>query len=142
MLKQCKFISPETKKQCGITHAVFSDGFCIHHSASKEAQEARERRKTAQKTRPELSKISPFTRIHFKCLDCSDGLSSLYFCPVVDCSLWLLRFGKTPETFIKHHGETSKVLFDPKVFEEAGIFGSAVYPDECLAIYKKLQGKQ
>lgn len=51
----------------------------------------------------ESKKLTPMKAIRAKCLDCSSGsFKEVRGCPVTDCSLWQLRFGKRPETVRKN----------------------------------------
>ena len=62
-------------------------------------------------------------QIRLKCLD-GDGneKDEIKFCSITDCPLWYFRFGTYPQTYIKAHGDKSKILFDKDAFKEGGIF--------------------
>ena len=45
-----------------------------------------------------MKRLTPLRAIRVKCLDCSAGQrSEIRNCPVIDCPLYLYRFGKNPK---------------------------------------------
>lgn len=52
---------------------------------------------------PEDKILTPFRAIRANCLICSGGSSNeVKLCPIKDCPLYPYRFGKRPQTAIKH----------------------------------------
>jgi len=78
-------------------------------------------------------------QIRRKCLDCSGNENSeIKFCSATDCDLWYFRFGTYPKTYIKAHGDNSKILFDKDAFKEKGILGHKKTVSELRKEYKRL----
>jgi hypothetical protein len=47
--------------------------------------------------------ITPMKAIRKKCLDCSGGSArEVSLCPITTCPIYSYRYGKRPETVIKH----------------------------------------
>jgi hypothetical protein len=80
-----------------------------------------------------LPRPSPLKQIRKFCLDCCGGSTkSVRFCHSVDCSLWFLRFGRYPGTFVRENGKKSKQLFDKDNFKKGAKFS----PDLEIEEYK------
>ena len=70
-----------------------------------------------------LPRPSPLKQIRRFCLDCCGGSTkSIRFCHSVDCTLWYLRFGKYPRTFVREKGKKSEQLFDLNNFKKGAKF--------------------
>ena len=70
--------------------------------------------------------LQPMKKIRENCLSCAGGqAAAVRFCPVTDCPLWYLRFGRGPEALINEKRAGAKELLDPQNFEEGGKFDPA-----------------
>ena len=73
-----------------------------------------------------LPRPSPLKQVRKFCLECHRGSTkSVRYCHSTDCSLWYLRFGKYPGTFVRGNGKKSAQLFDKNHF----IKGAKFSPD-------------
>lgn len=135
--RQCNFIK-EDGKRCGMYR--FHNGFCIHHSKSKEARAEKARMAELRKKARKLSvatgkklKIKnphPLKQIRKFCLECHGGYKdSVKFCMAVECPLWFLRFGSAPKTVITNNNQ-EQMLLDPNAFGADKFFDSEDYVHE------------
>lgn len=63
--------------------------------------------------------ISPLKSIRKKCMDCSNNSSQeIELCPLTDCPLYPLRFGKMPKT-AKRHFQIREQIKQQKQFEKS-----------------------
>ena len=66
----------------------------------------------------------PLKQIRENCLDCcGNQYSQVRLCPLTDCPLWNLRFGRMPKTVVKAGGRDEEGLFNPENFEEGAKYG-------------------
>jgi len=80
-----------------------------------------------------IPKQSPLKQIRRFCLQCMGGsIKSVRFCADINCSLWYLRFGKFPKTFIRKNGKKFEQLFDKSNFQE----GERFCPNKEVSSYK------
>lgn len=71
----------------------------------------------------------PLKKIRENCLECSGNqYSGVRCCPLTDCPLWYLRFGRMPKTVVKAGGRDEEDLFNPEKFQEGAKYG----PDKDL----------
>ena len=78
-------------------------------------------------------RISPLKQIRKQCRECHSGSTkSVRFCHSVDCPLWFLRFGKFPNTLIRHFEEEFIQLFNRENFLKKGKFS----PDLDISQYR------
>jgi hypothetical protein len=124
---KCKFIKKDGT-QCRGT-MLFEDGFCIHHSKSERADEARAKIevKKAEKEKSLIAKKfkfplqSPLKQIRKNCVECCGNSSkTVMFCASVDCKLWFLRFGMLPKAFVRKNGKEHAQLFNKENFKTRG----------------------
>ena len=64
-----------------------------------------------------------FKSVRAKCLDCAGSPGEVRFCPVIDCPLWVFRFGSKPKAARRRLGEKGKDLLDKSNFVEGAKFG-------------------
>lgn len=73
-----------------------------------------------------ISRQLPLKQIRKQCLDCCCGkVKIIRFCATTECSLWYLRFGVFPRTFIRRHDKKFEQLFDKENFK----IGARYSPD-------------
>jgi len=78
-------------------------------------------------------------QIRLKCLDCDGNeKDEVKFCSATDCSLWYFRFGTYPQTYIKAHGDKSRILFEKDAFKDDGIFSPNKTVSELRKEYQRL----
>jgi len=62
--------------------------------------------------------------IYQNCLQCSYlEYKEVLFCPCTDCPYWPIRFGLTPDDFLKLNGNSFAIAFNKSNFREDAIFG-------------------
>ena len=62
-------------------------------------------------------------RIRENCLRCcGDSPKEVKYCPLTDCPLWPLRFGRRPKAAIRRLGKDGERLLDESNFKEGAIF--------------------
>jgi len=80
-----------------------------------------------------IPKQSPLKKIRKFCVVCCGGhTKSIRFCHDLDCSIWFLRFGKYPKTYIRENGKSAEQLFNPGNFKKGAKFD----PKEPESSYK------
>ena len=133
---QCKFIKSNGKR-CGNRIAIFDDGYCINHSQTEKAKEARSKRQRSKVEKEVIGKRlkvpnqSPLVQIRKNCIECcGDNVKAVMFCSSVDCKLWFLRFGKLPKAVVREKGEDWIRIFDEENFKEGGKYDPDILIDD------------
>ena len=69
--------------------------------------------------------------IRAHCLDCAgNSTREVRLCPITDCNLWPLRFGKGQKAVIRIMGELGKDLLDKSNFAEGAKYGAGLSASE------------
>ena len=80
-----------------------------------------------------IPRLQPLKQIRKQCLDCCCGSTkTIRFCASTECSIWYLRLGVYPRTFIRRHGKKFEQLFDKENFK----IGAKFSPDIEVEEYK------
>ena len=78
-----------------------------------------------------LPRPSPLKQIRKFCVDCCGGsYKTVMCCGSLDCSLWYLRFGTFPETYVKRKGKEYAGLFDKENFKPGAKYDPAQYVED------------
>lgn len=118
MKGQCKFLKKDETRCKGVL--VMEDGFCAVHSPT--AKKVKVDAKLVNKEKREIAKEFKLPSQQSKkqirkfCLECCETYRDIQFCASVDCALWFLRFGESPEAFVRNKGKNYARLFDKKNF--------------------------
>jgi len=115
--KTCRFIKEDRTKCKGVI--LLQDGLCMVHSPLAEKAKSTARKEKAKIARKfSLPNQTPMKQARKFCVACAETWRDIQFCASVDCSLWFLRFGKTPKAYIRDKGTAYAGLFNKKNFEE------------------------
>ena len=78
----------------------------------------------------EDSKTEILRRIRKNCIECAgDSIDEVKYCSILDCNLWLYRFGKTPRSF-RRSSEGAELL-NRENFKDGARFGSGKPVSDC-----------